>query len=307
MFPAVRILIRRLTVAACLAAAVGGCALIPDDVADPARGAGVSAALTAQGSARAVADRIDARVPATCRVADLEAGPVTVEADVTWTLKRPGLRTERIAERHLWRRDAEGDVASAQTVETLLPDGRATHRSREDRVVAGAAFAAIDGRFARADRIPELPARALDAAFEGVDSLLALIAVDDHGRIVPAGDGRPGLCAVPSERRPQAFEQELEAWTDAAVHVSPRARRGWLRWEDSGGATLTVTFSERQRATAPDVEVPERLWPVEADRAYHRAETFAQRGVRDGWLRDSPLAPEGSADPGAATGGTQRP
>ena len=264
-------LIRR----AAFATLLGGCALIPDSAADPARGAGTAAALLAAEAARETAHEVS-RMPApSCRSYDLPtAGPARVVTDLVYVLKAPGDPSRRWWETREWVRDLDGDVSWIIDLTHRMPDGRTARRTLEDRVVDGAVFSAVDGRFAAAGRVRDLPHRVAAAPFESVDALLNYIAIEPSDRAVPAEPTR-GLCRA---------EQELPVAHSVGLTLSERGREGWVRWEDEY-THMVVVFEESVRSVDRDIVAPNELWEVDPDESYRQVTRFVEAGIEEGWLQ----------------------
>lgn len=255
-------------------ALVAGCALIPDSAADPARGAGTAAALLAAETGRAVANRAAAAPLASCRSYDLpDDGPVRVVTELVYVSKSPGAPSRRWWETRDWVRDLDGDVSSSSVLVHRLPDGRSSRRTREDRVVAGRSYAAIDGRFVDAGRVRAFDERVAEAPFSAVDDVLAYIAVGVDGRAGPAPPGE-GLCDEPTEL-PPAHSVELL--------LGERTRQGWVRWQDDY-THIVVRFEESVRSVDRDVTEPAERWPIDPDDSYRAVEAFLAGAREDGWL-----------------------
>lgn len=262
---------------AVLAFALSACHLVPDDVSDPARGAGVATALHVRSLALDLAADHGASQPAGCRTQAFDHGPVAVETTLTWTRKAPGVPPQRIVESRRFERDAAGDASAFRSVAFSLQDGRRTTRSAEERWVDGRGYSALDGRFADAARLPELGRRVDAAAFEAVDALLSVVKRGEGGDLAPA-DG-DGFC------RAQQVAG-LEPIHAAFVEWSAGGRRGWLEWRDlPADMHLILTFEERVRPFDGDVAAPDTLWEVDPDRSWSRAQAFLEEGRRAGWLR----------------------
>lgn len=253
---------------------LAGCALVPDSAADPARGAGTAAALLTTESARATAERILNEPAASCRSYRVpSSGPVRVVTEVLYVVKSPAAPSRRWWETREWVRDLDGDVSSSISLVHRMPDGRSTRRTREDRVVAGQSYAAIDGRFVDAARIGDLPARVERAPFEAVDNVLAYVAVDLDGRAVPAPSGG-GLCDGPSLLPPPH---------SVGLRLGERSRDGWVRWQDEF-SHVVVRFDESLRSVDRNVVAPDELWPVDPDDSYRSVQSFLEAGQEAGWL-----------------------
>ena len=236
-----------------------------DPAVEVTHGMATTAALTVHASAVSVATSLAALPRLACRP-PTPAGEVTVETQLEWVMKRDG-GSSRGSESRRWRRDADGDLSSSVSLASVLPDGRSQTRGTEARVVAGRAYAAVDGRFASADRVPEVRARAASDGFGAVDDLLSSVGVDVD-RLVAADPSHAPLC-TPAELPPPG----LSPIAGGAVSFGARGRSGWLRWRHAG-TVVVVTFSERVERFADDVVAPEELWPVDPDRSYHEIDTL---------------------------------
>lgn len=256
------------------ASLLAGCALIPDSAADPARGAGTASALLVAESARAASDRVAATPPPSCRSYDVPSnGPARVVTELVYVVKSPGDPSRRWWETREWVRDLDGDLSSSVELTHRMPDGRTARRTLESRIVAGAAFSAVDQRFADAGRVRDLPARVASAPFESVDALLRYIAAETSGRAAPARAG-DGLCPGP---------QELPVAHSVSLTLSERGRQGWVRWED-GYTHMVVVFEESIRSVDRDIEAPVDVWQVDPDESYREVTQFIESGIEAGWL-----------------------
>jgi len=271
--------LRRATWWVCVAAIawLGGCWWIPDADRDHARGSAVAATLLVRATAAEVATLRSARPRPFCRPPVPLDGPLRIETDLVYARKHGPFPSERIIERRTWTRDATGSVAARTEVHAALPDGRPTVRTIESRRVDGMTYRALDDRFVDASRVPSIDQEIASAALEGVDSVLALVALE-RGQLVAASHDN-ALCeaslgiALPN---PEA----------GAYTLAYHGRSGWIRWRDTRDTSLTVTFSER--ISVPDADTEERilapteLWEVEADTSYRDVTRFIAFGQRSG-------------------------
>lgn len=260
---------------------------MPDEVADPARGAGVRVALQVHQSAVDHVIERSREQPSSCR-APLPIGPVTVDTTLRWVRKGPGVPATVVRETLQFRRDDAGNTALAQTLTFALPDGRETQRFIERRAVDGLTYAALDGRFAEASRLPEVPAEIRSGAQGAVDALLSNVRHGEGGSLEPAAG--LGLCRAPAGPAPDAVSAGFARW-------GIRGRSGWLQWLDGAARmSLTVTFDERVRSRAEPVLAPDTVWPIDPDRSWSQAARFVEQGRADGWLAPPRVLP-GQAPP----------
>lgn len=255
---------------------LGGCGLLPDAAADPARGAGTSSALIVAEHATEAALSAGRRPGPSCRHYEVPSqGPIRVVTELLFVVKAPGVPARRWWETREWVRDLEGDVAWTIELATRLPDGRPTRRILEDRIVDGQAYSAVDARFVDASRVSGLRDRVAVAPMRSVDELLAYIDVEMDGRAVPASPAR-GLCR--SDRR-------LPPADAVSLTLGERTRGGWIRWEDRY-THMIVRFEETLRSVDQDVEAPVDIWPIDPDESYSGVTAFIGEGLEAGWLEE---------------------
>lgn len=253
------------------------CHLVPDDVSDPARGAGVATALHVRSVTLGIAADHGATQPAGCRTRAFDRGPVAVDTTIVWTRKAPGVPPQTVRESRRFERDAAGDARASRSVTFALQDGRRTTRSAEERWVEGRAYSALDGRFVDAARLPEVARRVDRAAFDAVDGLLSVVKRGVDGDLVPA-DG-DGFCRSDEVTGLDPVNAALVTWFAGG-------RSGWLEWRDvSADMHMIVTFTERVRPFDGDVSPPDTLWEIDPDRSWARAQAFLDEGRAAGWLR----------------------